>query len=432
MRAARTAGVDKHRRLRENALMFERHYRRRLDADLLQWQANGTISAAAGDAIRQTLGPMPAAIGVATMIAIAGGLLIAAAFLAFVAANWSAIPRVARLGMLLAGIAGAHGLGAWFARRDQPYLADMAVAVGAIVFGASIALVGQMYHLAGDFAAAMLLWALGALAAAALTGSRGALAVALVAACLWSGSRAITFDDTPHLPFVPFWLVAAALALLWNSAPARHLVAVAALVWWAETGVDARNPAFVWAAGTALVLGGALLAQTRGPEQVRALGETGAAYAAFAMTAVLAVAVGDLSKASVILPWLTACGVLGVVLAAAASTLVRRPSLALQTAAIALMLVAAASSRQDFAGSEWLTDAAAIAAPLCLIVSGMLDDTRARVAAGWIGLAVVIAAITWTVRASLLGRSLFLALAGGAAIVLALALARLLPREGSR
>jgi uncharacterized membrane protein len=432
LRGARAASVDKQRRLRENALMFERHYRRRLDADLLQWQANGTISPAAGDAIRQTLGPMPGAIGVATMVGIAGGLLIAAAFLAFVAANWSAIPRFVRLGMLLGGIAGAHGLGAWFARRDQPYLADTAVAVGAIVFGASIALVGQMYHLAGDFAAAMLVWALGALAAAVLIGSRGALAVALVTACLWSGARAFPFEDMPHLPFVPFWLVAAALALLWNSAPARHLVALAALVWWAETGTDAKNPAFVWAAGTALVLGGGLLAHTRGSEQVRALGEAGEIYAAFAMTVVLTVAVADLSRPSVILPWLIACGVLGVVLAAAASTLVRRPSLVLQTASIALMLLAAASSRQDFAGSEWLTDAAAIAAPLCLIISGMLDDTRARIAAGWIGLAVVIAAITWTVRASLLGRSLFLALAGGAAIVLALALGRLLPRESSR
>ena len=412
--------------------MFERHYRRRLDADLLAWQANGTISADAGDAIRQALGPMPGAIGVATMVGIAGGLLIAAAFLAFVAANWSVIPRVDRLGMLLIGIAGAHGLGVWFARHERPYLADTAVAVGAIVFGASIALVGQMYHLAGDFAAAMLLWALGALAAAVLTGSRGALAVALVTACIWSGSRAIPIEDTPHLPFVGFWLVAAGLALLWNSAPARHLVAVAALVWWAETGVNAGNPTFVWAAGTALVLGAALLAQTHGPEPVRALGETGAAYANFATAAALAVAVGDLSRAPVLSPWLIGCGVLGVVLAAAASMLVRRPSLILQSAAIALMLLAGASSRQDFAGSEWLTDAAALAAPLCLIVSGMLDDTRARVAAGWIGLAVVIAAITWAVRASLLGRSLFLALAGGAAILLALALGRLLPRENSQ
>jgi uncharacterized membrane protein len=260
---------------------FDRHYRRRLDADLLSWQANGTISAEAGDAIRRALGPMPGAISVATMVGIAGGLLIAAAFLAFVAANWSAIPRVARLGMLLVGIVGAHGLGAWFARQNRPYLADAAVAVGAIVFGASIALVGQMYHLAGDFAAAMLFWALGALAAALLTNSRGALAVALVVACIWSGTRAFQFDDAPHLPFVAVWLVAAALALLWNSAPARHLVAIAALAWWGVNGGD-HNPAFVWAAGAALLLGGGLLAQAGGPAPVRALGETGATYASFA------------------------------------------------------------------------------------------------------------------------------------------------------
>ena len=59
--------------------------------------------------------------------------------------------------------------------RDRPILADLCASVGAIIFGAGIALVGQMYHLGGDFAGGMLLWAIGALAAAALTGSRGAL-----------------------------------------------------------------------------------------------------------------------------------------------------------------------------------------------------------------------------------------------------------------
>jgi len=412
--------------------MFDRHYRRRLDADLVGWQANGTISAEAGDAIRRALGPMPGGIGVATVVGIAGGLLIAAAFLAFVAANWSAIPRVARLGMLLAAIAGAHALGAWFAREKRDHLADTAVAVGAIAFGASIALVGQMYHLAGDFAAAMLLWGLGALAAAALTGSRGALAVALVAACMWSGTRAIQFEDTPHLPFVAFWLVAAALALLWNSAPARHLVSIAALVWWGVNGGDVPNPAFVWAAGTALLLGGGLLVQARGPEAVRMLGEVGAAYAAFATIPVLAFAVFDVSGTPAISAWLIVCGVLGVVFATGASALMGRPSLVLASAAIALMLVAVGLSHAGFAGSEWLTKAAALAAALCLIVSGMLDDTRARVIAGWVALAVVIAAITWTVQGSLLKRSFFLAIAGAAAILLALALGRLRPREAER
>ena len=63
--------------------------------------------------------------------------------------------------------------------------------MGAIIFGAAIALVGQMYHLGGDFAGGMLLWAVGALATAALTRSRGALAVALAAVnvTIWSNMR---------------------------------------------------------------------------------------------------------------------------------------------------------------------------------------------------------------------------------------------------
>ena len=96
------------------------------------------------------------------------------------------------------------------------------------------------------------------------------------------------------------------------------------------------------------------------------------------------------------------------------------------------MLLAAGASRQGFSGSEWLTDAAAVAAALCLIIFGMLDDIRPRIVAGWIALAVVIAAITWTVQGSLLARSLFLAAAGSAAIVLALVLGRLLPREAEQ
>lgn len=65
---------------------------------------------------------------------------------------------------------------------------------------------------------------------------------------------------------------------------------------------------------------------------------------------------------------------------------------------------------------------------LCLLVSGMLDSSRSRSVAGWLGIAGVIAAITWAVKGSLLHRSIFLAVAGAAAIALSLAFNRLLPR----
>ena len=83
--------------------MFESAYRQRLDADLTRWQADGVIVPSVGDAIRAALPPAPKSINIPTVNGILGGLLIAAAFLAFVAANWAAIARPARFAILLAG-----------------------------------------------------------------------------------------------------------------------------------------------------------------------------------------------------------------------------------------------------------------------------------------------------------------------------------------
>src|SRR5882757_9872326 len=194
-------------------MMFDRAYRQRLEADLARWEADGVIAPAAIAAIRVALPPLAPGINIAVVVAIVGGLLIAAAFLAFVAAHWIEIARLLRLAILFAGILTAHGLGAWFARAGQSVLADLCASVGAIIFGAGIALVGQMYHLGDDFAGGMLLWSIGAFAAALLTGSRGALAVGLVAACIWTCMRSYDAPDILHLPFVAVWLIAAALAL---------------------------------------------------------------------------------------------------------------------------------------------------------------------------------------------------------------------------
>jgi hypothetical protein len=69
---------------------------------------------------------------------------------------------------------------------------------------------------------------------------------------------------------------------------------------------------------------------------------------------------------------------------------------------------------------------------LSLLASGTLDDVRPRIVAGWIGIAFVIAAVTWMVEGSLLRRAAFLAIAGFAAIGLASVLGRLSRRESGR
>jgi uncharacterized membrane protein len=415
-------------------MMFERAYRQRLEADLAQWEADGVITPATLAAVRVALPPLPPGVNTPVVIAIVGGLLIAAAFLAFVAAHWIELARPARLAILFVGIVVTHGLGAWFARSGRPVLADLCTSVGAIIFGAGISLVGQMYHLGGDFAGGMMLWAMGTLAAAALTGSRGALAVALVAATIWSSMRIQEIPDVPHLAFAAFWLVAAGLALAWNSRVAAHLVALAALPWWIATALRPEfQSMFVLADGAALLFGAGLALAVAPWPRVSSAGVVLSTYGAFSLAgaAILEVATANepfnTTAASQPL-WAIACGIAGGILAFAAATATRRPGAALAGTAIGLVLIASAVWTPRQAGEPWPTYAAELCAMLCLVISGTLDNARPRIVAGWLGIAGVIAAITWAVKGSLLGRSMFLAAAGAVAVMLSLLLNRSLPR----
>jgi uncharacterized membrane protein len=420
-------------------LASDRVYRQRLEADLARWQEDGVISVATAEAIRGQLKPTSEGITIATVVAIVGGLLIAAAFLALIAANWTAIARPARFAMLLTGIVTAYTLGAFFQRGARPYLADLCVSVGAIIFGASIALVGQMYHLADDFAAGLLLWAVGALLAAALTESRGALAVALVAGCLWSGARVQELSSV-HWQFIGFWFVAALLAWRWNAAVARHLVSIAAVTWWVlcAIGVEearAGNPTFAFSAGAALLCGGGLALVGRGTDALRALGLTLSNYGAVAMAVgvagVVASKFGFADRG--LPPWALACAGAGFLLAFLGCTAKRWAGPMLAGVSILLALIVVTGWLRPTGTQEpWIPYALGLASMLCLVISGVLDDERPRVVAGWIGLAAVIAAITWAVRGSLLRRAAFLAAAGIVAVGLATVLGRWLPKERAR
>lgn len=421
--------------------MFDKTYRQRLEADLAQWEADGVLAPAAAASIRSALPPLPAGINIAVVVGIVGGLLIAAAFLAFVAAHWTEIARLLRFAILLAGMVVAGGLGAWFAAKGRIVLADLCASVGAIVFGAGIALVGQMYHLGDDFAGGMLLWSVGAFAAALLTGSRGALAVGLVAASIWTCMRIYDAPDVLHLPFVAVWLIAAAVAFAWNSRIAVHLVAIAAPPWWIATSLrfdfDGAQPSFVLANGAALLFGAGLAIAAAPSSRALRLGSVLSVYAAFALAAAAVLEVttvddmiGFRTGAAPAQPlWAILCGTAGVALALASAGFTKRAGEILAAIAIGLVLIAAPIWPASRAGEPWLAYTALLCAMLCLVVSGMLDDVRPRIVAGWLGIGCVIAGSTWAVKGSLLRRSAFLAAAGIAAIVSATALNRALPRR---
>ena len=173
--------------------------------------------------------------------------------------------------------------------------------VGSIIFGAAIALVGQMYHLGDDFAGGLLLWAAGALAAAALTGSRSALAVALAAGCVWSGMRVDEMSDV-HPQFAIFWLIARRAGADLEDDRRRA-------IWWRwrrSSGRSSRpsaltqgriaNPTFTFIALVSFMIGAGLLLTTRASAGVRAFGLTLSTYGAFGLAIGLAATVAEFSR----------------------------------------------------------------------------------------------------------------------------------------
>ena len=119
--------------------------------------------------------------------------------------------------------------------KAMPIVADAFVLLGCGVFGASIMLVGQMYHLQGRAEDAVLLWAVGSLLAAFVLRASTALWLAVALFTLW-----MTFEYWDRLSFAKaqinilyllFWMVCAALAWWLRSRLSAHLLMMGLVGW---------------------------------------------------------------------------------------------------------------------------------------------------------------------------------------------------------
>ena len=212
--------------------MFERGYRQQLEADLVEWVAAGLISGDTAQSIRKARFSDEARSRLPGIFAMLGALMLAASVSAFVAANWQEIPRLVRLAGILAIIAGCFFPALLLQRRGMPTGADAAVTLATLCYGAGIALVGQMYHLPGDWPAGAMLVAIGGLIAAALTGKSGPLVIAFVAMTSWSFGR---FDAWQwreiHWAFLLLFVPGFLLALGRDDRLVAHAAVLALSAW---------------------------------------------------------------------------------------------------------------------------------------------------------------------------------------------------------
>ncbi len=200
-------------------------YRNRVERDLARWQTSGWVSEAGASAIRADLASRKSPFGVAPIFATLGAVLFGFAVMSFVAAHWEGMSKLARLALLLVTLWGCYGAAyALFQRRLEAF-AQAAVLGGIAVFGASIMLIAQMYHMEGNPPDAVLMWAMGALLAAVLVQSRPALAATFVLLVVWSCYER-GLSNGAHWSFLPVWAAAAAggglAGLASGPAPGRH------------------------------------------------------------------------------------------------------------------------------------------------------------------------------------------------------------------
>lgn len=243
-------------------------YASKVRQDIARWVEKGLIDAQTGEKLsREVEANVRRSFSFGTILAMLAAILLGAAILIFIAANWEAIPRIMRVLAVFAVIAAGYVGGAWLKLRDHPAFAEAAWVVAASAFGGAIALIGQMYHFSGDESGAILAWCAGTALAAVALRSNPLTVMAVAIADGWLVMKLLNgFDirrgfDFPYL----YVLMATALFLIsyWTrSRPARHLVILSLIAYagFVALANDWNSVAIQLAIGSAVIFAAAIYA----------------------------------------------------------------------------------------------------------------------------------------------------------------------------
>jgi uncharacterized membrane protein len=142
-----------------------------------------------------------------------GAAMIGLGVILLFAYNWAEMGKLAKLAVIFTALIGAHTLAVLVRDRHAVY-GESLFALGTMLMGAGIFLVGQIYHMDSHYPNAFLLWAVGALALAWALPSltQAFLAVALVIG--WHLTEVFDFHVANHSAFL--LIVLGLFPLLWR------------------------------------------------------------------------------------------------------------------------------------------------------------------------------------------------------------------------
>ena len=210
-------------------------YIKRLSEDLDRWVRDGLIDETTAKTLRAHAGAALPASASSPILTSLAGLVIGLGVLTIIAANWSALTGVMRLGLVGVLISAAMLSAGWLRDRALALPANIIAAIAVLMAGGGVIVIGQLYHASSTSAAFLSLWTGLGLLIALLQRSPLAAAGTALLALVWSLFHFGETGELTRLP-EPLWVIPV-LAVLgvqgfrWRSLLVLNIVSLAVIVW---------------------------------------------------------------------------------------------------------------------------------------------------------------------------------------------------------
>lgn len=201
---------------------------------IADWQDRGFIDADTAAKLKADSESQTSNFSFQNILILLAVICLGFAAMTFVAANWEDMARLTRVGIVFAAMWVFWGASALFHLRGHSWFAQVFTLGACAMFGAGIMLISQIYHIQGAAKDATWLWAVGTLLAATLTRSIPALALSIMLLTIWSWLEPSMFSwRNPQIQYAfPAYMIVCGLLAHWmHSRFCAHLIVFATCAW---------------------------------------------------------------------------------------------------------------------------------------------------------------------------------------------------------
>lgn len=160
-------------------------FNQNLQQELTQWENEGLVTPEAAAQLRKRY-PVTKR-SMTQTLALLGSVFLGIGVILFFAAHWQSMTQVLKVCLVILSFTFAFGFGTYFKdiKKNYPKVGYALICLGSLLFGASIWLIAQIFHLEAQAGIGFFLWYLGVIPVAYLYASTFNLSLALINLVAW-------------------------------------------------------------------------------------------------------------------------------------------------------------------------------------------------------------------------------------------------------